>query len=170
MEQDIRVMICGHSRHGKDTASEFLLNEYGLTYTSSSLAALDSVIWPLWGKYHYETPEDCFADRNSVGNPAKWFDLIKEFNTPDEARLGRIILEDNNIYCGLRRIEELRAMDEEGLFDLSIWIDAHHRKPPQTEDSCTIGPSDCDIIICNNGTKDDLEAKLFNLFNLMLDI
>ena len=71
----MKLMVCGHARHGKDQFCEFM----GLVYTSSSMAALDNVIWPAMG-HNYNSKEECFEDR--VNHRAKWHRLITEYNTP----------------------------------------------------------------------------------------
>lgn len=148
----MKLMVCGHARHGKDQFCEFM----GLEYTSSSMAALDSAIWPVMG-HNYETKEQCFEDR--VNHRAEWHRLITEYNTPDLKRLAREVYKDNVVYCGIRNKEEFCEVRDAGLFDLSIWIDASDRMPPESEDSCKLQASDCDIIITNNGTLTEFKEK-----------
>lgn len=152
----MKLMVCGHARHGKDQFCEFM----GLVYTSSSMAALDNVIWPAMG-HNYSSKEECFEDR--VNHRAEWHRLITEYNTPDLTKLSRAIFADNVVYCGIRNREEFHAARRASLFDLSIWIDASDRMPPESEDSCKLLPEDCDIIITNNGTLEELQVKALQL-------
>lgn len=146
-----KLMVCGYARHGKDTFAEML----GIPFVSSSMAALDAVIWPAWGERNYKTKEDCFNDRGAYRE--KWFKLISAFNTPDKTKLGRYIFEHNDLYCGIRCREEFFALKRAGVFDLSVWVDASMRKPPEDYSSNTMKPEYCDIIIDNNGTLEDLK-------------
>lgn len=148
----MKLMICGHARHGKDTFCELL----GLKFASSSWVALEKVIWPEMG-WMYDSLEECFNDR--MNHRAEWHNLITAYNTPDLTRLSRDIFADNDVYCGIRNREEFYAAKEQGLFQFSVWVDASERHPPEDEGSCKLLPSDCDIIISNNGTLDDLKAK-----------
>lgn len=148
----MKLMICGHGRHGKDQFCEFL----GLEYTSSSMVALDKIIWPEFGK-SYASKEECFEDR--INHRVEWHQAITEYNTPDLTRLARDIFAENMVYCGIRNREEFYAAKEGGLFDLSIWIDASGRHPPESEASCKMLPSDCDIIVTNNGSLEELRNK-----------
>lgn len=151
-----KIMVCGHARHGKDQLCEYM----GLKYTSSSRMAIDKVIWDAIG-HQYDSKAECYEDR--VNKRGEWYDLIHAYNTPDKTRLVREIYASNDVYCGLRDREEFLQAKEEGLFDLSIWVDASDRLPPESESSCTILPSDCDIIVHNNGTLAELESKASRL-------
>lgn len=148
----MKIMICGHGQHGKDTFCEFL----GIPYESSSMVALDKVIWPAIG-HAYETKIECFNDR--ANNRSVWAKLITEYNTPDLTRLARDIFSRNDIYCGIRNIEEFHACREAGLFDISIWVDASGRVGPESFASCSMIPEVCDIIIENKSSLADLRVK-----------
>lgn len=148
----MKLMVCGYARHGKDQFCEFM----GLAYASSSMVALDEAIWPVMG-HNYESKEQCFEDR--VNHRAEWHRLITEYNTPDLTRLARAILKDNDVYCGIRNRDEFHAVRRASLFDLSVWIDAGDRMPPESLDSCKMVKEDCDIIITNNGTLEEFMVK-----------
>jgi len=148
----MKLIVCGHARHGKDQFCEYL----GLEYTSSSMVALEKVIWPIFSEA-YANKQACFEDR--VNHRPKWHQLITEYNTPDLTRLARDIFTENMVYCGIRNREEFYAAKEEGLFDLSIWVDASGRKPPESEASCKMLPSDCDIVVTNDGSLEELRNK-----------
>ena len=148
----MKIMICGHARHGKDQLCEFM----GITYRSSSEVAIDAVIWDAMG-HNYSSKEECFEDR--VNHRTEWYNLIKEFNTPDRTRLAREILSTNDVYCGIRDREEFLQARAEGLFDLAIWVDASKRMPLEPAKSISLKATDCDIIIDNNGTLDELRSK-----------
>jgi hypothetical protein len=152
----MKIMVCGHGRHGKDQFCEFL----GLPFVSSSEVALDEIIWPDWGRKIYNTKEGCFLDRANYRS--EWAAMINGYNTPDKAKLARLIYRDNDVYCGIRNREEFLAAKEEGLFDMSIWVDAFERHP-QHDTTCKVFKSDCDIIVTNNGTLDELKEKAANL-------
>lgn len=155
----IKLMIMGHARHGKDTACEYLRDKHGLTFKSSSEAACEIVIYPTLKELHgYKTIEECFNDR--VNHRQTWYDLIRRYNLKNPTRLAQDIYATNDIYCGIRSIHEFDAIEAAGLFDLSIWIDASHRLPAESQDSCTVTKQDADIVISNNGTVEQLYAAL----------
>lgn len=160
MHKKPKLMLLGYGRHGKDSVAE-ILTHYGFTYMSSSWAAAENVVFPVLGpKYGYETVEDCFEDRHN--HRREWFDLITEFNTPDKARLPRIIYSQVDIYVGIRNRDEFLAAREEGLFDYAIWVDASKRLPVESTESCTVTPDDADIVIDNNGPEKHLPIRVWD--------
>lgn len=158
----MKLMIIGHARHGKDTACEILRNQYGLTFQSSSEAAAQRVIYPLLRDvYGYSTIEECLNDR--ANHRATWYQLIREYNTPDLARLAREIYADSDIYCGLRHAEEFEAIKAAGLFDYCIWVDASQRHPAEPASSCSVTRDHADIVLDNNGTLDELTGNIAHM-------
>lgn len=165
----MKFMICGYARHGKDTVADILKATFGLRHESSSHIAMREFLREeLADRFGlvYESEEDCYNDR--VNHRAKWFDLISEFNQNDPARLCRLIYRTNDIYVGIRSVEELKAARREGLFDLSVWVDASQRIGPEPKSSNTITADDCDFIISNNGREEELGRKVKRTFFYLL--
>lgn len=148
----MKIMVCGYARHGKDQFCEYM----GIPFNSSSRVALDKVVWDAIG-HGFADKDECYELRGN--HRSTWYNLIKAYNTPDLTRLCRDIFEENDIYCGIRDREEFLAAKQQRLFDLSIWVDASDRVPPEDSSSCTLTPDDCDIVITNNGSLYDLEMK-----------
>ncbi|MDR9452136.1 MAG: hypothetical protein RI637_13080, partial [Acidimicrobiia bacterium] len=150
----------GYGRHGKDTVAEILTN-YGYTFVSSSWAAAEHAVFPVLGpKYGYESVEECFNDR--ANHRREWYELIKAYNTPDLARLARQIYSEADIYVGIRDRDEFYDAKNEGLFDYAIWVDASHRLPVESTDSCTVNQQDADIVIDNNGPEKHLPIRVWD--------
>lgn len=159
-----KLMVCGHGRHGKDTFCELMAP---LQFVSSSLFVAEHAVYPaLREKYHYISLEECYNDRHS--HRSEWFNLIAEYNRNDSARLARQLYESYDIYCGLRSADEFFAAQDERLFDLSIWVDASKRLPPEPSDSCTIRPEMCDFIIENNRNYASFEVKCLRFRDIIL--
>lgn len=167
----MRLVVTGHARHGKDTACEILRDasvsrEYplGLGFISSSLFCAEHARAYLAARgIIYQTLALCYADRGN--HRPLWHDAILDYNMPDRTRLAReIFLIENRIYCGLRNREEFLAIKKECLFEMSIWIDASKRLPPEPEDSMQILPTDCDYIVDNNGSLEDLRLAVTDLY------
>ena len=157
----MKIMICGHAQHGKDTFAELL----GIPYKSSSVCALDAFLWEVWGKQNYKTKNDCYADRHS--HRAFWKANIKGYNTPDLTKLAKYIYSENDVYVGIRDLEEFYQCEKENLFDLSIWVDRSKHKPPEPESSNQIRDFMCDVTIDNNGSIIELERKAKRLRGLI---
>jgi len=157
----MKLLIIGYARHGKDTAPEYFRDFFGMSFLSSSQAALDLFLFDqLKEKYGYETKAEAFADR--VNHRTEWKEAICAYNTPDKARLAREILHTFGVdaYVGMRDSEEIEACTAAKLFNIVIWIDASDRLPPEPYESCPIDKSSAHFIIENNGDKEDFYVKL----------
>jgi hypothetical protein len=159
-----KLMIFGYARHGKDTVAEILHESLGLRFVSSSFAAAEKVMVPFLAAKGiiYANLEDCYADR--VNHRQDWYEQIKAYNTPDNAKLAREIYKDNDIYVGIRNVVEFEAARDEGLFDYSIWVDRSQHVPPESTSSNTMLPSMANYILNNNGTLSGLRARALSLY------
>lgn len=154
----MKLFVVGHGRHGKDTVAKILREELGLSFMSSSLFVAMKAVWPKIGG-DYESIEECYEDRHS--RRSEWYDAIEEYNAKDPARLSRELFEVHDMYVGLRARREFVAARD--LADLAIWVDASKRKPPEPKSSMTILRDDCDIVIDNNGTEEELRTRVVRL-------
>ena len=162
----MKLIVTGMARAGKDTVCE-MLQVKGFNFRSSSDICNETVVFPVLSKlYNYKTLEECYADR--VNHRAEWFNLIYAYNMEDKAKLGKLIFENYDIYCGLRNIEELKALKLSKLDIVTIWVDAEARLGV-TEDktSITICKEACDYVINNNGSLQDLENRIESLSRLL---
>jgi hypothetical protein len=160
-----KLIIVGHARHGKDTVCE-MLAEFGYTWQSSSWLCGQIAVWPFM-KTDYPTYEACFADRHN--HRAFWFETIKAFNTPDQTRLAREILSQSDIYCGMRRFEELSACKDAKVCDMVVWVDASKRVEPEPKTSMTIKGHQAHYVIDNNGDLTNLRSKVIKFYNGVLN-
>jgi hypothetical protein len=159
-----KIFVIGHGRHGKDTVGEIIQEICGLTFESSSMFCAEHVVTPWLEKLGitYDSLDECYEDR--INHRVAWYEAIRAYNEGNEARLASAIFDKYDMYVGIRsRIEFLEARP---LSDLSIWVDASERIP-QIDPTCKILATDCDIIIDNNGTKEDLRERMVRLLNLI---
>lgn len=163
-----RILVIGSGRHGKDAVCELLQQEYNLRFTSSSRFCAERVMMPYFQQSDvvYMTAEECFHDRHN--HRVAWYNAIREFNLPDGTTLARAILEDNDVYCGMRSKEELFACRNAGIFDHVIWVDRSKRVPPEGALSCSVEPWMADYVIDNNGDMDDLKFNVDQLMRRLL--
>lgn len=163
----LRLFVAGYKRHGKDTVCELVRQHFGLAWAASSQMMTELAVLPhfraLRAAGRVEVPDypdaaACFADRGRWRG--EWYDAIQAFNTPDGARLARLIFAEHEVYCGIRSREELDACRAAGLCDALVWVDASRRLPPEDAASCTIGPADADLVLDNNGTAEELAAAV----------
>lgn len=166
-----KLMVVGYARHGKDTACEYLRDRYGFTFVSSSDFVLETAVRPRLAQegYTYSSTKECQAQRETVPDWRRiWFEAIRDYNTPDPARLGKELYAQYDIYCGIRRIEEFNAL-KEGTFDFSIWIDASVRLPPEADTSNTLSSTITDYVVNNNTSIVDLHRRLDGLMTGILN-
>lgn len=165
----MKILILGNARHGKDSLAELWNEYYGMTYLSSSEAALEIFLFnKLKDKYNYSTPQKCFEDR--VNHRQEWYLSICDYNKDDKTRLAKGILEKSNCYVGMRDKEEFIACKERGLFDLIIWVDASKRLGDEPITSFNISKSDADIIIENNGSFEEFKEKSKKIGKVLFNI
>lgn len=161
-----KLIVIGYGRHGKDTVCDILKQKYNYQFMSSSEFCAEKVVYPvLKNTYNYSSIEDCYADRHN--HRKEWFDLIAAYNMDDPAKLGTEMFAEYDIYCGLRRKEELVALKDQKICDYIIWVDASNRLPPEDENSCTVTKDMADYIIDNNGDLVQLESNLEKVLELI---
>lgn len=151
-----KLLILGHGNSGKDTAAEILNDSIGMTYISSSYAALKlflyNVLQPVYG---YHSPTECYEDRRN--HREVWKRLITDYNTPDKGRLCREILAEYDCYVGMRCKEEFEATKH--LFAKILWIDASKRLPSDPSMTIEFDPETM-WKVDNNGLESQLAANL----------
>lgn len=130
-----KVLVIGHGGHGKTTVGMLIGEERGLSYCDSSYYAAREVIYPAM-RDEYPHFEACYDDRRN--RRQTWGDLIEEYNTPDPTRLCRELLEQYDMYIGMRRVRELWPCLEAGLFDIIYWVDASRREPLEPSGSMNL--------------------------------
>lgn len=154
------LAVCGYGTHGKGTSAAYICLKTGLRYKQSTSEAAADVVFAVIGeKYGYPNARACWEDRHNHRD--EWAQIIWEHNAPDGLTLYRDMIADgNDILEGVRKASELQALKDTGMVDLTIWIDALKRKPREASSSCQVKPEDCDVIVDNNGTPDDLKVEL----------
>lgn len=126
MSNNKKLLILGCARHGKDTTASIFADLTGLTFCSSSWFVADKLIYPaLKDKYNYISTEQCYLDR--FQHREEWRDLISEYNRQDKARLAKEILQVNDIYVGMRKLDEYEECLRQNLFDLIVYVTAEPR-------------------------------------------
>lgn len=154
------LLILGHGEHGKDTVADIVAELLGVTTFSSSLFAAERVMMPAFARcrVHYNSALSCYEDRR--GHRTFWHEKIKEYNTPDKARLAKELLKEHNIYTGMRCKKELIACLRQQLFDGIIWVDASLRKSKESVTSMTIDYDPSYMAFFDNNTKFDMKNHI----------
>lgn len=156
-----KILVIGHAGHGKDTFCQ-VLRRYGFRFESSSRHCAERIVMPYFDSLgqSYESVHECLADR--ANHRQLWYNLIREFNSPDATALARSILEDNDVYCGMRSADELITCRQSKLFDSIIWVDRSRHLPPEPATSCTVMKEMAHCVVDNNGTRAQLTGQIHN--------
>lgn len=153
------MIVTGMSQHGKDTFCEYLYEKYNITFASSSYTACELFLYEkLKDEFGYKSIDECFEDRQN--HQTRWYEEIKAFNTPNKDRLGKIIFNKANAYCGIRDDEEFAELIKNTDVDLIVWIDASLRVPPQSKSSMKLSSEIADHILKNNGTEAEFQESI----------
>lgn len=160
----MKILIIGDKRHGKDTVGEMIEQTFGLKAGGSSIVALETFLLSvLEQKYlmFYDSIEDAYQDR--VNHRAIWCKEISFYNRNDKAKLAKKVLEDNDMYIGMRDHSELDHCIDIKLFDYIIGV-YDPRKEREGKDSNTIDVFKySDFLILNNKGLEELRWKVENL-------
>lgn len=163
-----KVLLIGYGGHGKDTVAS-MMKSWGFKVRGSSEWANEKLVFPqLQTQYGYADSKACYEDRRN--HREEWFSILAAYNSPDPSALARGILAEADVFNGMRRYEELAACAKAGLFDLIIWVDRSGFEPPESVDSCTVSRNHADVILDNNGSKDELQQKVDRLCRILCAI
>lgn len=159
----MKILILGHARHGKDTVAELIVKHTDLELKSASIFAAEKFIFDTLKKeVGYSSIEECFEDR--INHRKEWFDLIHKYNEGDLARLARELMQQSDIYVGMRDGSEIDTCLNEGVFDLVIGVwDPRKKQEPQQSFNVNIFEVS-DFVIFNNKGLEELEEKIQKIF------
>ncbi len=149
-----KILIIGDDDHGKNSVIDLLV-AVGYSCIGTSEAMCNDIVYPLLkDKYHYQTPEDCFEDRDNCRED--WYRIIADYCKDDSARLLRTLFSSYQVVHGCRSYIEFLDAKHERLFDLVLLVDASQRKPPKITSSFKIPRTEAHYVIDNNKSKKKL--------------
>ena len=154
----VRLLIIGHGRHGKDSVGDILRDHYGLRSISSSEFAAQKAVFPLVSDLY---PDWRAAYEDRAAQRDLWFHAIRAYNLRPGPMLAEQILEDHDIYTGMRSRDEFER--SRAMFDLVVWVDASRRLPPEPGGSMELRASDADWVVDNNGPPHALPGEVARL-------
>src|SRR5690625_202258 len=162
----MKIAVISQANQGKDTFCEIVSEIYNVPFVSSTYYIAEHIVFPLLkDKYGYRNLEECLKDK--ANHRKEWADIINKYNEKDLSKVAKDILSINDFYCGIRCKKQLEASKH--LFDLIIWVDASERLGvTENSSSITVTKDDADIIITNNGTKEEFERKVKKVFSLLM--
>lgn len=122
----MKIIIHGDGEAGKD----YLAEKLGMNAISSSRFAFEDFIWDtIKSEYNNDESlkEKAYDERRNPENRMKWRNWIAQYNEVDSSKLAKELFKKNDVYIGIRRAVELKAIIEEDLIDVFIHIDASER-------------------------------------------
>lgn len=152
----MNIMLLGYSRAGKGTFCS-IAESIGLTSVSSSLRACQLGAFDILAKKHGYFSGDAFYKERHIDRKG-CYDAICSMVAHDRAYLGRKIFEQYSIYDGCRDDDEFYAIKDARLIDLTIWIDAGDRVPPESTESMKTHRGMADIVILNDTDGEQAQA------------
>ena len=162
----MKLLICGHAQHGKDSVADLLCDFNAYTASSSSFFVIKKLEQKMCKDLGLASAAEVY-ERRSL-HRQYLYETIRDYNSPDKARLSKEILNEHQIYVGMRDLEEFNASKH--LYDLKIWVDASGRGVPlEPITSFNIPKDEFDVIIENNSTYDQLVHKVARLANSLQD-
>ena len=162
----MKLLICGHAQHGKDSVADLLCDFNAYTASSSSFFVIKKLEKQMCKDLGLSTAAEVYEKRSL--HRQYLYEIIRDYNSPDKARLSKEILNEHQIYVGMRDLEEFNASKH--LYDLKIWVDASGRGVPlEPVTSFNIPKDEFDVTIENNGTYDQLVHKVARLANSLQD-
>lgn len=160
MMNNPKILIVGYGRGGKDTMAEYLRDEYGFKFASSSMFAAEKFIYEaLKVPLGYKSFEECSTDRHNWRT--LWYELIRAYNWKDRSRIAKEMLVYHDIYVGMRDSGELLTCKENKVFDHIVWVDGVERTG-YVEDvsSCNVTEDMAGFTITNNGTLEEFHKDI----------
>lgn len=154
----IPIGVCGHGRAGKDTAAEFICGHTEAVYPRSA----SWLVLPLVAHMAGIPPEVAWQERHQ--HRECWIESCHAIRGKDYTMLIRMCLGAGDIAVGIRGRLELDAAVHQGIVGMTLWID-NPRVP--ADPTVEYGPDDCDIMVCNGGSRLAFYAKLRKLLSLM---
>ncbi len=155
LKQLPKLLVIGHGRHGKDSVGEILRKNYGLSFVSSSEFAAEKAIYPLVSDI-YVNWQEAYLDRHNHRD--MWFHAIRAYNLRPGPMLAEQMLEDHDLYVGMRSRDELERSRH--VFDAIVWVDASERLPCEPGSSMELTKEDADFVIDNNKPESELTGSV----------
>lgn len=121
------IAIIGKSGAGKSTLASILSHEHNLKACSTSNYAFDHVIYPGLA-YCYNSKLDCLNNKDNDRH--LWSALICQYNDKDKGRLIKEMLENYDIIEGIRKQEELDAVQDNFSLIIGLIRVGHDKKDP----------------------------------------
>lgn len=145
------VAFCGMGRSGKDTSAEYVCAKMGIMYPGSASRLALPLVAHMAG-----TTSTNLVWNQRHDHRVFWINACNALRENDLTLLARMCLGAGDVLVGPRAKPEFDAYVAQGIVDWTVWID-NPRVPSDITVEFTAG--DCDLMVPNHGTKEELFAK-----------
>lgn len=151
----MKVLVLGYKRSGKSLAAEYIAD---LLKSNRPINTSDILIQDLSRELNIE-PNEILNNKEEYRT--KLFNLGRQKQSENVMYPIDIALTKTDVITGVRPRDSFEAA--KGHFDKVLWINREGTEKGPTDQ---LEPSDADIIIDNNGNKEDLKNKLEEVFKV----
>jgi hypothetical protein len=144
------VGVVGHGQAGKDTFAQYLA-QYGPWRVGRSTSAAAA---PLIARIYDEDVETLFERRRE--HRQYWYEFCCELRESDPALLSKMVASTGDIVIGLRDSEELEATRRDRVTKCIFWVE---RPDVDSDPTTKVTREQCDLIVVNSGSMDELREK-----------
>lgn len=148
----MKYLILGPDSVGKTTVAEMITELTGCNYMDATIYAYSNIILK---HLDYDNFEECYSNKSK--DREEWKGLINMYNSENPLRLVNEVLEQSDIYTGLREERQIQAAIDANIFDLIIAVDIGYENNKFNQYA--------DLIIRNKGSKKELRETLNCLFS-----
>lgn len=152
--EEVKLMLVGHGRAGKDEAGEWFARNTSLTFAGTTSKYLAKYVAAELGV----TEDECYATRHD--NREKWWRIGKKVREQDPGCLIRESLAHGDVIGGVRDLVEVIYARESRCVDLIIWI---ARNSVSVDPTVEFDSSHCDMIIENHWGLEEYHNRLKRL-------
>lgn len=159
----LRLLFVGYGRAGKDEACKFLSSFTTLRNAGTTSKYLAKYVAEGLGI----SEEEAYARRHESDEMRiLWFNKGNEIRNGDPTLLAREALKHGELSGGIRSMEEILGVRDQGLCDLIIWV-ANNRVPK--DPTVEFSEKECDLVIPNHWSLSEYYNRLERLA-LALDL
>lgn len=160
-----KILVVGHSRHGKDTVADILSEVYGLKGISGSRWMLEAGhMDDLATELGYTDRGRFYTDRHL--HRKAWFDRINKTIQTSPAAIARGVFRQHDVYTGIRTSEEYEAVQAIVRPDMVLWVDRSTVLPPEPSDSNELQWDPSMLTVWNGGTIEQLRDEVIRLMTI----
>ena len=150
----MKILFVGRSECGKTLAGE-----YAATLLKTKCTNISDLLVAEFAEKMGVSPDVIMKNKEEYRKPL--WELGRSYQESSPASLALKALEAGDVVTGVRNKDEFEAC--RGLFDKVVWVS---RFSAQAKIGDVLTPEDADVILDNNGSKNDLYMAVMDLMGV----